>query len=452
MAAASLGLAGLSGCGLKPPQETIVPYVRAPAELVPGNPLYFATTMTLGGDAVGLLVESHEGRPTKIEGNQSHPASLGAADAMAQASVLSLYDPDRSQTVLYRGQIRSWDNALDAIRAGMAAQREKQGEGLRLLTETVTSPTLGFQIAALLKQFPKAKWHQYEPTARDTAYRGNRLWLELALDEPDPPFAIHYRFDQAERILSLDADFLASGPGHVRYARDFAARRRVSPSRAGVSPAVSHTGETPALLATSGAGVSPAVTNAGETPALLASSGAGVSPASPNAGETPVPLASTPAPLPMSRLYMVQSTPTLTGAKADHLWPLRPSRVEAFARAIAARLDPKFKPPAPADFSEIPADVLDAVAADLAAHKGSSLVVAGDEQSPAVHALAHAMNHSLSNVGSTVIYTFPVEARPEDQLASLGQLVEDMDGGRVEMLVILGGNPVYNCAGQSPLR
>ena len=127
--AASLGLAGLTGCNLQPPTEMIVPYVRAPEELIPGKPLYYATTMTLGGVAVGLLVESHEGRPTKIEGNPLHPASMGAAEVLAQASVLSLYDPDRSQTVLYRGQIRAWDDALEAIAAGVAAQRESKAPG-----------------------------------------------------------------------------------------------------------------------------------------------------------------------------------------------------------------------------------------------------------------------------------------------------------------------------------
>ena len=140
---------------------------------------------------------------------------------------------------------------------------------------------------------------------------------------------------------------------------------------------------------------------------------------------------------------MVQSTPTITGAKADHCWPLAASRIEAFARAVAARLEKQFKPLSPGSFPEISAETLDLIAADLGAHRGTSLVIAGEEQPPAVHALAHVMNHLLDNVGQTVIYTDPVEARPEDQIASLGQLVEDMNRGLVEMLVILGGNPVF---------
>ena len=139
---ASLALAGLSAC-TRQPTEYIVPYVRAPEEIVPGRPLFFATAMTLGGLAQGVLVESHMGRPTKIEGNPEHPASLGATDAFAQASVLALYDPDRAQVTTQVGEIRPWDAFAAAIRPPMEAQREARGAGLRVLTETVTSPDPG---------------------------------------------------------------------------------------------------------------------------------------------------------------------------------------------------------------------------------------------------------------------------------------------------------------------
>src|SRR5438128_8408434 len=113
---ASLALAGLSGCSVRQPVEKIVPYVRQPEEVVLGKALFYATAMTLGGYAIGLLVESHEGRPTKIEGNPDHPASLGATDVFAQASVLGLYDPDRSQTPLHLGEIRGWSDFLEDFR------------------------------------------------------------------------------------------------------------------------------------------------------------------------------------------------------------------------------------------------------------------------------------------------------------------------------------------------
>jgi MoCo/4Fe-4S cofactor protein with predicted Tat translocation signal len=165
---ASLALAGLNAC-MKMPEEKIVSYVRQPEEIIPGNPLFFATAITLGGYATGLLVESHEGRPTKIEGNPLHPASLGATDAFAQASILALYDPDRSQVISNTGQISTWSEFLATLRAALENQNAGRGAGLRILTETISSPTLAHQIAAVLEKFPRAKWHQYEPLARDNA-------------------------------------------------------------------------------------------------------------------------------------------------------------------------------------------------------------------------------------------------------------------------------------------
>src|SRR6266568_3144448 len=217
---ASLALAGLSACTSRP-TGTIVPYVRAPEEIVPGKPLFFATAMSLGGFATGLLVESHMGRPTKVEGNPDHPASLGATDVFAQASVLTLYDPDRSKVVILNGRIGSWSDFLATIGLARQEHLRRKGEGLRILTETVTSPTLADQLRALLAQFPAAKWHQYEPAGRDSAREGARLAFGQYVNTV-------YRFEQADAILALDADFLCSGPGAVRYARDFADRRRVT--------------------------------------------------------------------------------------------------------------------------------------------------------------------------------------------------------------------------------
>jgi molybdopterin-containing oxidoreductase family iron-sulfur binding subunit len=155
---ASLALAGVGAC-TKQPAESIVPYVHGPEEIVPGKPLFFATAVPFGGYATGVLVESHEGRPTKIEGNPEHPASLGATDLFAQASILGLYDPDRSQTLTQLGDIRTWSAFLDATRKIVEFKRPSQGDGLRLLTETVTSPTLARQIREFLAEFPAVLRH-----------------------------------------------------------------------------------------------------------------------------------------------------------------------------------------------------------------------------------------------------------------------------------------------------
>jgi MoCo/4Fe-4S cofactor protein with predicted Tat translocation signal len=357
---ASLALAGLSAC-TRQPLETIMPYVRAPEEIIPGKPLFFATAMPLSGVATGLLVESHMGRPTKIEGNPRHPASLGASDAISQASVLSLYDPDRSQTLTHYGEINSWGGFLGEFRQAIADQKAKKGAGLRILTETVTSPSMAAQLNALLKDFPAAKWHQYEPAG---AHSTRAAFAE--------PVNTYYRIENAKVILALDSDFLTSGPGHVRYARDFAAGRRES-----------H-------------------------------------------GES------------ITRLYAVESTPSNTGAKADHRWSMRASEVQAFAADLVKQLG--------GGSGKVPA----ALVADLKQHGRESAVIPGEHQPPAVHALAHTINQTLGAVGHTVIHTEPLEANPVDQMESLRELIRDMDSGAVELVLILEANPVYSAPADLP--
>ena len=218
--AASAALAGLSGC-TKLPTEKIVPYVRAPEQIVPGKPLFYATSFIDSGVARGVLVESHMGRPTKVEGNPEHPGSLGATDIFAQASVLTLYDPDRSQTVINEGRISDWPAFVTAVTAARPGWTARRGAGFHILTETITSPALADQIRAILAELPDATWHQWEPCGRDAA-------REAALSAFGQPVNTIYHFDRADVVVSLDADFLCSGPGKLRYARDFSDRRRIS--------------------------------------------------------------------------------------------------------------------------------------------------------------------------------------------------------------------------------
>ena len=364
--AASLAFAGLSGCG-RTPEQVVVPYVKQPEGLTLGRPQFYATAMPFGADAVGLLVESHEGRPTKIEGNPDHPSSLGATNVFAQASVLNLYDPDRAQTVTKFGEIQTWSLFVESAQAIAAGLRSSNGAGFRILTGLVTSPTLAAQIQSLLTLFPKAKWHQWEPAVGDGTREGAKLAFGSYLNTV-------YRPEKADVILSLDSDFLGSGPGHIRYAREFSRRRKLN-----------------------------------------------------GPDDT------------MNRLYMVEPTPSVTGATADHRLPLRASEVELFARALAAKLGLGGSAATPASAEKW----LDAVAKDLQKHKGASLVVAGEHQPAEVHALAHAINATLGNVGTTLYYTESVEAHPVNNLDSFRELCADIDAGKVETMLILGVNPVY---------
>jgi MoCo/4Fe-4S cofactor protein with predicted Tat translocation signal len=372
---ASLALAGLSGCVIQPP-EKIVPYARQPEEEVPGKGLYFATAFSLGGIATPLLARSNEGRPTKLEGNPDHPNNRNsdpndrgssATDIFSQASILTLYDPDRSQTPLYRGEHRPWTTFVAEIRGLIEREndgvRAKKGAGLRFLTDTITSPTLAAQLKQILTDFPESKWHQYEPANRDNARAG-------AIMAFGQPVNTIYDFSKADRILSLGSDFLACLPGSLRYARDFAAKRRINGEKSE-----------------------------------------------------------------MNRLYVVESTPTTTGASADHRFSIRPSAVPGMTAAFEMVLRER---------NLIGPQWINGTAHDLEQHGGASIIIVGDEQPPIVHARAHAMNAALGNVGKTVFYTDPVEANSVDQTQSLRELVSDIDAGKIETLIIVGGNPAYN--------
>ncbi len=367
---ASLGLAGLTsatGC-VRLPLEPIVPYVRQPEGVIPGRPMYYATASTLGGYASPLLVESHLGRPTKVEGNDQHPASLGGTDIFAQASLLGLYDPDRSQTVMSMGDVRSWGAFLSAIRGPLSAQKALQGAGIRILTPTISSPTLTDQLRNFLKVYPQAKWHVYEPINRDNVLEGAKLAF-------GQPVETHYDFSKADVIVSLDADFLYAGfPGNTRYIRDFAKRRN------------------------------------------------------PDSGN-------------MNRLYVIESTPSSTGAKADHRIPVRASDIQSVAQALPSieLLNSNV-----GGLNGGQRLLLAAAYKDLSNNRGSGLVIAGDHQPPAVHALAHSINVKLNNSGKTLFYTDLVDANPVNQTESIKDLVADMNAGKVDLLIILGGNPAYD--------
>jgi molybdopterin-containing oxidoreductase family iron-sulfur binding subunit len=364
---ASLAMAGMTAC-TRQPLEPIVPYVKQPEALIPGRPMFYASAFSLGGYATPVLVESHMYRPTKIEGNDQHPASLGGTDVFAQASILDMYDPDRSQNITHLGELSTWGEFMAAMREPLIAQNAANGAGIRILTGTVSSPTLADQFEQIRSRYPGAKWRVYEPVNRDNVVAG----AQAAFGQPVETI---YKFDAADVIVSLDADFLSAGfPGVTRYARDFAKRRN------------------------------------------------------PDSGN-------------MSRMYVIESTPSSTGAKADHRLPVRAVEVEAFAQALASGVSGGSQP---ASLKGEQQSYLSAIVKDLQSHRGSSVVIAGDHQPPAVHTAVHAINQSLGNVGKTVIYTEPVNANPINQTDSLKDLIADMRAGKVQLLLIAGVNPLYD--------
>ncbi len=365
---ASLALAGLAACS-HPPQTEIVPYVHKPIGQVDGLPRYFATVLTREGYAQGVLVADHQGRPTKAEGNPGHPASLGGTDIFAQASILQLWDPDRSQSVRHRGVTSTWDDFVAAALAMSARFARSGGEGLHVLTGPVTSPTLAAQLDALGRRFPNSRWHVQRPAGGRNAHDG----AQLAFGKP---LSTRLHLERARVIVALDADPLSDPAAGVRYARDYATTR--SPDR--------------------------------------------------NRGA-------------MSRLYAVEPTPSLTGLAADHRLPLAFPEVGRFALQLAGKIGVA-APAGAAPAAGEQARWLDALAADLQAHQGAALVLVGASQPPWLHALGHAMNAALGNVGKTIDYGAPVEALPADD-AGLPGLVAAMRAGKVDTLLALEVNPVY---------
>ena len=207
LAGASLALAGLAGCSPRS-REKIVPYADQPEQIIPGKPLFYATAMPLNGYGRGILVETEMGRPVKIEGNPAHPDSLGATDAVTQAAVLGLWDPDRSQAPVLNGRISTWNKFQSELLAVLKTAHDAQGDGLAILTEPTTSPTLQRQMGELAKKFPQVRFYGWSPGAGDD-------------------LAVVRDFDAgaADLIVSVGSDFLLDQPGSLRYMRQFAARR-----------------------------------------------------------------------------------------------------------------------------------------------------------------------------------------------------------------------------------
>jgi Fe-S-cluster-containing dehydrogenase component/anaerobic selenocysteine-containing dehydrogenase len=378
--AATMALAGAEGC--RRPLERIVPYTKMPEDVIPGIASHYATVIQRRGDAVGLVVESHEGRPTKIEGNETHPSSLGGADLVTQATILDLYDPERSTTPTKAGAPVSWGVFEEDFTAKLATfdKDQSQGARLRVLMQPSLSPTVLRMRAALAQRFPKARVHTWSAVSDSNAREGVRLAF-------GQPASALYNYDRARVILSLDSDFLQTESGNVRANKTFAMGRRLRSPKDPMSRLYV---------------VEPARTTTGN-----------------NADH---------------RLRLPASD------VERYAYALA---AEMAKRGLAiAELQESVSRAGKGD--GIPARWLSAVASDLLANRGRALIVVGSRQPPTLHALAHALNAALGASGTTMNFAAVSDGDELDAATDLKALTDAIAANLVDTLVILGGNPVYD--------
>ena len=389
---ASMALAGFGLTSCRRPEAHLVPFTKGVEWAIPGKALFYATAMPRRTGAIPLVVTTHDGRPTKIDGNPLHPASGGATDAFAQASILDLYDPARSKRFAERGEKSeggkkvasfetrdraAFEKYLAQLRSKIAADN---GAGLAFLVEEVHSPTRERLRGELLKAFPRMRWCVYDPLLTEAqSFASHMSFGENSRLIP--------RFDRADVILALDSDFLDCGEGDIAAVRAFSARRRVSAAK-----------------------------------------------------DT------------MNRLYVVENRFTLTGAMADHRLRCPASQISAFAFALAGKVAAAtkdaglfttiatLKPPEGA-VEKFDEQWLNELANDLLSKPGASLVLAGSHQPVVVQFLAYGINSALKNIGATLIIR---EFARNAKTNSILQLAGEINGGRIKQLFILGGDPVYN--------
>jgi len=372
-------LAGI-GCSIRRPVEKIMPYTEMPEDVTVGVPSHYASVLTRRGEALGVVVQSSEGRPTKIEGNPEHPGSAGGTDLQAQATLLDLYDTERARRPTLAGMPKTWTD-VDAALAELAGQLAASGgAGLSVLSEPTLSPTFLRMRAALKAKLPKAVFHTYAPVSDSNERAGTQLAF-------GSPLLAQHRLDGAQVIVALDSDFLMTETGSVEAARGFATGRHMESASA----------------------------------------------KAPN------------------RLYVIEPTLSVTGSNADHRLSLPAQSIAAYAQALAAALGGHGislgalgSALGSSALASVPKPWILAVAKDLAEHKGASLVIAGSRQPPAVHALAAALNSALGNLGRTVFYVSPLDAEEPDHFTDIAALARDMAAGKVQTLLVLGGNPVLD--------
>ncbi len=376
---ASAALAGLAGCSFRRPVKNIYPYAKSPEDLVPGKTVYYATTVSLGEDVAGVLAESFEGRPIKLEGNPLHASNKGFLKAWQQASILELYDPDRLKTIMFKKQNSSKESLEEWLVEMASSSKENKGEGLYILTEAQLSPTF-FKVAQdFQKKYPKASVVRYEPINEDNLREG-------LFQVTGQHIRTRYNFAKANIIVSFGSDFLGTDIGNEIYTNQFSKRRDPDSDT-------------------------------------------------------------------MNRLYAIESRFSVTGGKADHRFPLKPSQVEAAVYQLAKRLQDKgiisssLLNAVTASEEPLTAKQCDAIIDDLSSNKGQSIIAGGAQLSPTAQGVIFIINQGLNNTGNTVIVDklpfSDAEFNTKSSLKSIQDLAKDLDAGLVKTLIILGGNPVY---------
>ena len=371
---ASMAMATLAGC--RWPEEKIVPFAKRPAGVTPGKPLQFATAMERGATVTPVLATSYDGRPIKIDGNPVSLLSRGATDVFAQASVLDVYDPDRSQKVLRREGATAAESSWADFATFAASGGAGSAAHVAVLTEATSSPS----VQGLLQKAGAAgaKIYVHEPVCRRNELAG----VALAYGAPAKP---QLDLSAAQVLVDFDANVLQDHAQALANNKAFAAGR------------------------------------------------------DPESGH-------------MNRLYCFESSFSTTGGMADHRFPTAAADIGPTVWALAAQLFLVEGLPLPAragikytdlqKWSDKAAHIphLDALARDLIAHRGRSLLVAGLRQDPEVHAALHIMNSALDNVGKTIRF-LPM---PLPQIGFIEDLTADLNAGRIQTVILLGGNPVYN--------
>lgn len=382
---ASVAMASAVGCTRQ--HRYVVPAARGIEGRTIGQTQAYATAMEMGGVAIGLLSQCFEGRPIRLDGNPNHPVNKGSINSWAAASILGLYDPDRSKAIQYKANSKTavaektWDDVKSAFKSLYGELAGKQGEGLRIISEASSSITTNGLKDRLLAALPKAQWVTFEPVSRDNERLGTKMVFGA-------PMRAHYDLSKADVIVDLDADLLGSHPATLQYTRDFATRRNPE--------------------------------------AVLSKKGT------------------------YNRLYSVESNLSVTGGSADHRLALRSSDMKKFVGVLSAHVQAALKQQKYGEHAFADQKVekfLAALAKDLVASKGKCVLAVGFRQPPEVHAAVHELNHLLDAQGATVNYLPAPEGNATAGHAALASLTKEMAEGKVSALFIFGSNPVYTSPG-----